>query len=79
MSCEHQTQNERLLAHLKKHHVITRLEAASKPLYIMNLWSRVAELEEQGHRFDRRPYVTKTGKRVLQYWLRTAAKARKAA
>lgn len=69
MSCEHQTQNERLLTHLKKHHFITRLEAASKPLYIMNLWSRVAELEEQGHRFDRRPYTTKAGKRVLQYWL----------
>lgn len=68
MSCK-DTQNARLLAHLKKHRFITRLEAASKPLYIMNLWSRVAELEEQGHRFDRRPHTTRAGKRVLQYWL----------
>jgi hypothetical protein len=78
MSCQ-MTQNERLLAHLKKHHFITRLEAAAKPLYIMNLWSRVAELEEQGYRFDRRPYTTKTGKHVLQYWLREGRQTKRAA
>ncbi len=73
------TQNESLLAYLKKHHFITRLEAASKPLFILNLWARVAELEEQGHRFDRRPYTTKTGKHVLQYWLRQAGSRKRAA
>jgi hypothetical protein len=81
MSCQHQTQNERLLAYLKKHHFITRRDAAVK-LGIMNLWARVAELETPaygGHKFDRRQYTTKTGKHVLQYWLRTSAKARKAA
>jgi hypothetical protein len=73
------TQNEALLAYLKKHHFITRVQAASKPLLIMNLWSRIAELEEQGHRFDRRPYTTRTGKHVLQYWLRQGRQAKRAA
>jgi hypothetical protein len=71
MSCQHQTQNERLLAYLKRHHFITRREAAVK-LEIMNLWARVAELEKPKygrHRFDRRPYTTRNGKHVLQYWL----------
>lgn len=79
MSCPKLTQNERLLAHLKEHHFITRLDAAKKPLFIMNLWARVAELEEQGYRFDRRPYTTKTGKHVLQYWLRQGRQTKKAA
>lgn len=67
------TQNARLLAYLKRHHYITRRDAAVK-LEIMNLWARVAELEEQGHKFDRRGTTTSTGKKVLQYWLRSAGK-----
>lgn len=74
-----QTQNERLIAYLKQHHFITRWDAAVK-LGVMNLWCRIAEIEEQlGYRLDRRPVTTKTCKRVLQYWWRTSAKARKAA
>lgn len=72
------TQNESLLAYLKKHQFITRRDAAIK-LGIMNLWARVSELEEQGHRFDRRPYTTRTGKHVLQYWLRQAGSRKRAA
>jgi hypothetical protein len=75
------TQNEALLAYLKKHHFITRWDAAIK-LGIMNLWARVAELEkpEYGrHRFDRRPYTTSTGKHVLQYWLRQGSSRKRAA
>ncbi len=78
MSCR-DTQNERLIEYLKRHHFITRREAARK-LEIMNLWCRVAEIEKQlGHDLDRRWITTKTGKRVLQYWWRSSAKARKAA
>ena len=80
MSCR-DTQNARLLAYLKKHHFITRREAALK-LEIMNLWARVAELElpkNGGHRFDRRPYTTQTGKHVLQYWLRQGDPRKRAA
>jgi hypothetical protein len=78
MSCQQGTQNERLLAYLKKYHFITRYEAFIE-LGITNLWARVAELEEQGHRFDRRPYTTRTGKHVLQYWLRQAGSRKRAA
>lgn len=81
MSCPKLTQNEALLAYLKKHHFITRRDAAVK-LEIMNLWARIAELEtpEYGnHKFDRRPYTTKTGKHVLQYWLRQGRQTKKAA
>jgi predicted ArsR family transcriptional regulator len=74
----HPTQNQSLLAYLKKHQFITRRDAASK-LEIMNLWARVAELEAQGHRFDRRPYTTKSGKHVLQYWLRQGGSRKRAA
>jgi hypothetical protein len=73
------TQNRRLVAYLKEHHFITRRDAAVK-LGVMNLWSRVAEIEEElGYELDRRWIKTKTGKRVLQYWWRSAVKARKAA
>jgi hypothetical protein len=75
------TQNESLLAYLKKHHFITRYEAFIE-LGITNLWARVAELElpkNGGHRFDRRPYTTKAGKHVLQYWLRQAGSRKRAA
>lgn len=66
------TQNARLIQYLKKHHFITRRDAARK-LEIMNLWSRVAECELAGFKFDRRPVTTSTGKHVLQYWLRQSS------
>lgn len=79
MSCEHQTQNDRLLAYLKRHHFITRRDAARK-LEVMNLWCRVAEIEKQlGYDLDRRWITTKTGKRVLQYWWRDGKRGRQAA
>lgn len=71
------TQNTRLLAYLKRHHYITRRDAAVK-LGIMNLWARASEIESQGHSLDRRIVHSRTGKRVMQYWLRQG-KARKAA
>lgn len=79
MSCR-DTQNERLIAYLKRHHFITRRTAAvDANLQIMNLWSRIAEIEEEiGYKLDRRWITTKTGKRVLEYWWRPS-KARKAA
>lgn len=81
MSCQKLTQNQALLAYLKKHHFITRYEAFIE-IGITNLWARVAELElpkNGGYRFDRRPYTTKTGKHVLQYWLRQPAVRKRAA
>lgn len=81
MSCERETQNERLVAYLKQHHFVTRLIATRPPLLIMNLWSRIAEIEDEiGYKLDRRKATTKTGKRVLEYWWREAPRsARKAA
>lgn len=81
MSCQMLTQNQRLLVYLKKHHFITRYEAFIE-LGITNLWARIAELESPQHgrhKFDRRPYTTKTGKHVLQYWLRPSRQAKRAA
>lgn len=37
----------------------------------MNLWMRIAELEDDGHRFEREPFKTKSGKRGTRYWLLT--------
>lgn len=77
MNCN-QTQKQAVLEHVRKHKFITRYTAFK--LGVMNLWARIAELEdEDGYRFDRRRAESKTGKRVMQYWLRTAVKARKAA
>lgn len=75
----HPTQNQALLAYLKKHHYITRRDAAIK-LGIMNLWCRIAEIEEAiGYLLDRRWITTRTGKRVLQYWWRDGRRQKRAA
>lgn len=79
MSCQKLTQNKRLIAYLKQHHFITRREAAVK-LEIMNLWCRIAEIEEEiGYRLDRRWITTRAGKRVLQYWWREGRQMKRAA
>lgn len=81
MSCQKLTQNEALLAYVKKYHFITRYEAFIE-LGITNLWARIAELETPQYgryRFDRRPYTTRTGKHVLQYWLRQGRQQKRAA
>lgn len=67
MSCK-DTQNDRLLAYLKRHKYITRAPAFFK-LGIANLWARAAELRELGHRIDGRWTKTRDGARVKQYWL----------
>lgn len=67
MTCR-DTQNDRLLAYLKKHRFITRAPAFFK-LGIANLWARCAELREQGHRIDGQWTKTRAGARVKQYWL----------
>lgn len=76
------TQNARLLAYLIKHHFITRLEAAREPLFIMNLWQRVSELElpkNGGHKIDRRYVDLPDGGSRLQYWLRQGTQQKRAA
>lgn len=67
MSC-HDTQNDRLLAYLKRHKYITRAPAFFK-LGIANLWARAAELRERGHRIEGQWTKTRDGARVMQYWL----------
>ena len=79
MSVCKQTQKQLVLHYVEKHKFITRYIAAVE-LGVLNLWARVAELEEEdGHKFDRRRTLSANGKRVMQYWLRTVVKARKAA
>ncbi len=79
MSDCHKTQKQLVLKYVREHKFITRY-AAAVDLGVMNLWARVSELEdEDGYKFDRRRTLSANGKRVLQYWLRTAVKARRAA
>lgn len=62
------TQNEQIVEYVRKHWFITRYDAAVK-LHVMNLWARIAEIEDAMHvRFDRRKAVSRRGKQVLQYW-----------
>lgn len=77
MNCN-QKQKQAVLAYTRKHKFITRYTAAVE-LGVMNLWARIAELEdEDGYRFDRRRAVSKQGKRVMQYWLREGRLAKAA-
>lgn len=72
------TQKQQVLEYAKKHKFITRYIAAVE-LGVMNLWSRIAELEdEDGYRFDRRRTTSRNGKRVLQYWLVEGKRAKAA-
>lgn len=72
------SQNAAILAYVRRRHFITRMDAF-RHCQVCNLWARIAELEEQGYRFDRRPVKTRTGKRVLQYWLRPSRAAQRKA
>ena len=67
------TQKQRLLAYLKRNHYVTRMDAF-RHCGCCNLWARIAELESDGYRFDRRTVKTRNA-RVMQYWLRAARKA----
>ena len=73
----HQTQKQAVLKYVRKHKFITRWTATAY-LGCLNLWARVAELEEDGYRFDRRKTKSREGKRVLQYWLVEGRQARAA-
>lgn len=73
------SQNAAILAYVRKRHFITRMDAF-RHCGCCNLWARIAELEElPGIKFDRRPVKTRTGKRVLQYWLRPSRAAQRKA
>lgn len=45
------TQKERILNHLRKCKTITRLQAV-KRYGCLNLWARISELKEDGHRIN---------------------------
>jgi hypothetical protein len=72
-----QTQKSAILAYVKQHHFITRMDAF-KHCATCNLWARITELEDDGHKFDRRRVKLRSGKYVLQYWLRRGKQARAA-
>lgn len=46
------TQKEMIIDYMRKHGGITRLEAATK-LFVMELSSRIGELEDRGWEFDK--------------------------
>jgi hypothetical protein len=69
----HDTQKQRLLSYLKRHHYITRMDAF-RHCGCCNLWARISELESDGYKFDRRWIKTRNEVKVLQYWLRSAAR-----
>lgn len=69
MSCQHATQNDRLITYMKRHRKITRFEAFIE-LGITNLWARIAEIRKRGCRIDDKFITTDNGARVKKYkWL----------
>lgn len=71
------TQKEAVLAYVRRNHFITRMDAF-KHCATCNLWARISELEDDGHRFDRRRIQLRSGKFVMQYWLVRGKQARAA-
>lgn len=67
MSCEHQTQNERLLAYFKRHRRVTMREIFDD-LDINNPWARISELRRH-HRIDDCFVTTRGGARIKVYRL----------
>ncbi len=53
------TQNEAILKHLYKHKTITRIEAFTKH-GICNLWARISELIDEGHKIGGHMVKVKT-------------------
>lgn len=71
------TQKAQILAYVRKHWFITRMDAF-KHCGCCNLWQRIAELEDDGIKFDHRWIKTRTGKKVMQYWLKPGRQAKAA-
>lgn len=67
MSCQHATQNQRLLSYLKRHRYITTYQAVTR-LHINNPWARLAELRKE-HRIEDRKAKSPGGANIKQYWL----------
>lgn len=66
MSC-HDTQNDRLLAYLKRRRFVTMRDIFDK-LHINNPWARISELRKR-HRIEDDFVVTRGGARIKHYWL----------
>ena len=62
-----QTQNQRILAHLKAGHRLTPLEALDR-FGCMRLGARIWDLRQEGHDIRDR-LVSRGGAHVAQYWL----------
>jgi hypothetical protein len=67
MSCQHQTQNERLLAEFKKGRRLT-MSQIHRRLHINNPWARISELR-QHHRIEDDKVKTAGGAQIKVYWL----------
>jgi hypothetical protein len=67
MSCDRETQNEKLLAYLKRYRFITMRQAFTN-LDINNPWARLSELRKV-HRIEDRKVKTRGGAQIKQYWL----------
>lgn len=68
MSCQHQTQNERLLAEFKKGERMT-MSQIHRRLHINNPWARISELRKKCHPIKDDVVITRGGARIKQYWL----------
>jgi hypothetical protein len=68
MSCQHSTQNERLLAEFKKGRRLTMSQIHQR-LHINNPWARISELRSQRHRIKDDYIKTGGGARIKVYWL----------
>ena len=62
------SQNTAILAHLKRGHRITPIEALNK-FECFRLGARIFDLKAEGHRIEKEMVPTSTGKRVAEYRL----------
>jgi hypothetical protein len=68
MSCEHQTQKQMVLNHLRTRGSITTLIATKRPYLCFRLSERIRELERDGHLINH-VRIEKNGRRYMAYSL----------
>ena len=67
------TQKDMIIDYMKKHGSITRLDAATK-LFVMELSSRIGELEDRGWEFEKTSEAHKNSYGQVKHFTRYAIK-----
>ena len=68
MSKNSDAQKKQILDALQQGAKLTQLDALEQ-FSCMRLGARIYELKQDGHKIQSKKIITKTGKRVAQYWM----------